>query len=194
MHTHSANSRWVQWKYFGHRLLTKIPAKNGPQNGRVHLSNDALQGTIRNQEFHYTSIHHDTGSSQNIPGHRSSASPHRRHRRSEATLDIRTFNFSQLRPKKAMHYANPELRSTRSHGQHRRHAGHPKHRKGRSDPVWRQKPRYHLWANSPMITKNQEESMDKERNRGKVPPWSSRAISWQVYRHTGQALGSHQSG
>ncbi len=36
--------------------------------------------------------------------------------------------------------------------------------------------------------------MDQERNRRKMPPWSSRAISQSVYRHTGQASSSNQPG
>ncbi len=71
------------------------------QNGRVHLSSSTLQGIIRNKKFHDTSICHYTGSGQNFPRHKPWAALHRRHRRSEATLDIRTFDPSQLWPEEA---------------------------------------------------------------------------------------------
>ncbi len=194
MHPHSANHRRVQWKHFGHRLLTKIQATIGPQNGRNHLSSSTFQGIIRNKEFHYTAIFNRTGTGQNFPRHRPSAALHHRHRCSKATLYIRNFKPSQFWPKESMHYANPELRSTRNQCPHWWHTRHPEHRKGGSDPFWRQQPRYHLWANPPTTTKNQEESMDQERNRRKMPPWSSRTISKSVYRHTGQASSSNQPG
>ena len=53
----------------------------------------------------------------------------RRHRRTKATLDIRTLNTSQLRQQKSVYYANPELRSARGQYQHRRHTRHPEYRK-----------------------------------------------------------------
>jgi len=42
------------------------------------------------------------------------------------------------------------------------------------------------------VTKRQEENMDQERNRRKMPPWGSRGMPGMVYWHPFQAPGSHQ--
>ncbi len=131
-------------KHFRHRLLTKIPATIGPQNERNHLSISTLQGIICDQEFHHTSFCNHAGTSKNLSKHRPSAELHCRHRRSEATFDIRTFDTSQLRPQESMHHANPELCSTRNQCQYGRHTRHPEYRKRGPDPFRRQQPRYHL--------------------------------------------------
>ena len=95
---------------------------------------------------------------------------------------------------KSVHSANTELCSAWSQYSNPGHPGHIKYRRGRSNSIQRWKPRYHLWTKLPTATKSQEESMDQERNRKKMPPWSSRTLSQPVYRHLGQTPSGHQPG